>query len=149
MRQATESTAEQANEASLNGANSAGSAVNPAFVPEKTFSNEHHVYNNSDKPSDYVGKRRARSPGDDTKLNLESDNPCVFLVIEKVEGLGKSTIAASMSFKTAVAAAKRFAGPIEGEIFPERSYLPSAGPIRMRKSDDTVTPYTIVPMPLD
>jgi len=148
MKQVTENPSELSGQP-YNSVNSANIAANPVFVPEKTFSNDQPIYNNDDKPGKYVGKRRKKEPGDDTRLNIESDNPCVFLVIEKVEGLGESTIAASMSFKTAVAAAKKFAEPIEGEIFPERAYLPSAGPVRMRKADNTVTPYTIIPMYLE
>lgn len=118
---------------------------NPVLASQENF----QTYNNADRPGNYVGKRRAKSPGEDTRVNLESDNPTVFLVVETIAGLGDSVIAASMSFKAAVVAAKRFAEPIEGEITPERVYLPTAGSVRMRLSDGTASPYRIDPLELE
>lgn len=102
-------------------------------------------YNMNDKPKDYVGKRRAAEAGDLTLANIESAEPVVYLGVETVQGLGDSVIAASMSFNTVVASLQKFSEPIDGEIFPERNYLPSAGEVRMRKPDGTSSPYRVVP----
>jgi hypothetical protein len=106
-------------------------------------------YNVNDRPDNYVGKRRAKDAGDETYANIESTDPIVYLGMEYVEGLGDSVVAASMSFKTVVARLQEFSRSIEGEIYPERTYLPSAGDVRMRKEDGSSTPYRVVPHVLD
>ncbi len=103
-------------------------------------------YNIKDKPPHYEGRRRY---GEETSTNLASENPVVYLAIEKVLGIGDSVIAASMSFRTRVAAAKDFSGRIEGvEIFPERTYLTSESSVRMRTAEGNSTAYRIDPVKL-
>lgn len=124
----------------------------PGIEKEPKFS---HGYNLNDRPEGYVGKRRAvdresyDKAGTDTYANLESLNPVVFLAIESTPGLGDVVIAASMSFKKAVLAAQEFSRKIDGEIFPERSYLPTAGPVHMRREDGSSSLYRIDPINLD
>ena len=103
-------------------------------------------YNMNDRPSDYVGKRRA---GDETSANIESASPVVYLGLEHIPGLGDAVIAASMSFNTVVERLQEFSRKIDGEIYPERSYLPSAGEVRMRTEDGSSSPYRVVPHVLD
>lgn len=110
-----------------------------------------HGYNLNDRPENYVGKRRASDKplGDETRANIESSEPVVYLGIEHVEGLGDSVITASLSFKTAVEEVQEFSSRVEGqEIFPEREYLPSAGPVKMRKESGEATPYRVEPVDL-
>lgn len=115
----------------------------------KTLAN-YPAYNQKDKPEKYSGRRRyGRNPGIETSTNIESDVPVVYLAIEKIAGIGDSVIAASMSFNQAVQAIKDFSSKIEGvEIYPERSYLPSAGPVRMRLEDGRATAYRVDPVSL-
>lgn len=113
-----------------------------------------HGFNLHDRPEKYVGRRRSKKDsdkplGDETRANIESDSPVVYLGIEHVEGLGDSVVAASVSYRAVIAAIREFSNKVEGqEIFPERDYLPSAGPIRMRTSDGQPTPYRIDPVDL-
>lgn len=110
-----------------------------------------HGFNMRDKPEDYVGRRRAtdKPVGDETRANIESDTPVIYLGIESAHGLGDVVVAASMSFKKAVQAVKDFSSRIEGlEIFPERMFLPSAGPVHMRTHDGLVSAYRIEPVDL-
>lgn len=103
-------------------------------------------YNVNDRPDNYVGKRRA---SDQTRANIESEDPVVYLGMEHVQGLGDSVIAASMSFNTVVSRLQEFSKSIDGEIYPERTYLPSAGEVRMRKEDGSSSPYRVVPRVLE
>jgi hypothetical protein len=103
-------------------------------------------FNVNDRPDNYVGKRRA---SDQTRANIESEEPVVYLGMEHVQGLGDSVIAASMSFNTVVSRLQEFSRTIDGEIYPERSYLPSAGEVRMKHSDGSFSPYRVVPRVLD
>lgn len=103
-------------------------------------------YNVNDRPDGYVGKRRA---GDETSANIESEEPVVYLGLEHVQGLGDSVIAASMSFNVVVERLQEFSRSIDGEIYPERSYLPSAGEVRLRREDGSSSPYRVVPHVLD
>jgi len=108
-----------------------------------------HGFNMRDKPDKYVGRRRASDQpvGDETRANIESDTPVVYLGIESASGLGDIVVAASMSFKKAVRAVQEFSSKIEGlEIFPERMFLPSAGPVHMRTNDGHVSAYRIEPV---
>lgn len=103
-------------------------------------------YNLSDRPEKYQGSHRH---GDDTRANMESDKPVVFLGIETVEGLGDSVIAASMSFRTTVSALQDFSNRVEGqEIFPERVFLPDSGTVRMRNEQGEPSSYRIEPVSL-
>lgn len=110
-----------------------------------------HGFNMRDRPDKYVGKRRASDQpvGDETRANIESDTPVVYLGIESATGLGDIVVAASMSFKQAVQAVQEFSSKIEGlEIFPERTYLPSAGPVHMRTGDGRSSAYRVEPVDL-
>lgn len=106
-------------------------------------------YNLNDRPDNYVGNHRAdsdRIPGPETSLNIESADPVVYLGIETVQGLGDSVVTASMSFNTVVRSLVEFSQRVEGrEIYPERNYLPSAGPVKMRYEDSTASSYRIEP----
>jgi hypothetical protein len=134
-------TAIEHGEASQNGSQQLSKALNQPMVG-------YPVFNMKDKPEDYKGRRRkhGREVGEETSTNLEAENPVVYLAIEKIVGIGDSVIAASMSFKQAVRAAQEFAAKIEGEIFPERTYLPSSGSVRMRTQDGSSTPYRVDPI---
>jgi hypothetical protein len=119
------------------------------FQAFRTPTTGYPAFNQKDRPEHYEGKRRyGRDVGEETSTNIEAENPVVFLAIEKITGIGDSVIAASMSFKQAVSAAQDFARNIEGEIFPERVYLPSAGSVRLRLADGSVTPYRVDPIAL-
>jgi hypothetical protein len=104
-----------------------------------------------DKPDAYHGRRRASEKpiGAETLANIESATPVVYLGIESAAGLGDVVVVASMSFKAAVQAVQDFSSKIEGvEIFPERMYLPSAGPVQMRTKDGSSSPYRVEPVDL-